>query len=580
MSKNKKTTPFKEGLKFEKFENFPEYENLKNFDSSFNPKFDQNGNITNHPIFDIFDHYEDVINDKFMILYFQMVVAAIYLEYKRLYKGLDVFIIYREKGLRSYQKNIDHALAKSEVNSINDLKKDLYEDILGMKIVLNGLPDDLPFDSNNPENSTIFALNDKKRKNQIFSDDLKKWIDGYQNLLQNKETIYNYDGETYYNYKVQLLKCLVDCSYSKYSDDYEAKSPFVDMLNEAKYTQNQLQLSDNFPLEVSQKDIQELENLRQELIDRLNDKLENEIFKVTIPHILNGELIHRVLKISNCKNSSPNKFDGFSVKIKDDYSAWYWHLEGHIQTNTGIKNMQIELQTNTERSYEIGKIKHNNMQGKKVSIYNMFFELTDIDIPSSVIKECKQLLSSDAEKLNKFNQDLEYRKKFLLNYYLNKLNNIKDIVPYSTDIKYKKQREHVEEYKKHIKLKNNISIGGETFSVTEYLKILLPYISASLYSTNAAHDTSVSAVILNKKNPSSNLADVLRKSDGTSVLAHWLIDLLRQEERNQGISSYDNSNYKDEYTIFSEGISELDIRNFAAKYSNKLCDFEQTKHIH
>ena len=69
------------------------------------------------------------------------------------------------------------------------------------------------------------------------------------------------------------------------------------------------------------------------------------------------------------------------------------------------------------------------------------------------------------------------------------------------DIKYKKQRENVEEYKKHIKLKNNISIGGETFSVTEYLKILLPYISASLYSTNAAHDTSVSAVILNKKNP-------------------------------------------------------------------------------
>lgn len=577
MSKKQKNTSFKEDLKLKKF---PEYENLKNFDSSFIPKFDQNGNITNHPIFDIFDHYEDVINDKFMILYFQMVVAAIYLEYKRLYKGLDVFIIYREKGLRSYQKNIDHALAKSEVNSIKDLKKDLYEDILGMKIVLNGLPDDLPFDSNNPENSTIFALNDTKRKNQIFSDDLKKWIDGYQNLLQNKETIYNYDGETYYNYKVQLLKCLVDCSYSKYSDDYEAKNPFVDMLNEAKYTQNQLQLSDNFPLEVSQKDIQELEDLRQKLIDRLNDKLENEIFKVTIPHILNSELIHNVLKISNCQNSSPNKFDGFSVKIKDGYSAWYWHLEGHIQTDAGIKNMQIELQTNTERSYEIGKLNHNNMQGKKVSIYDMFFELTDIDIPSSVIKDCKQLLSSDAENLNKFNQDLEYRKKFLLNYYLNKLNNIKDIVPYSTDIKYKKQRENVEEYKRHIKLKNNISIGGESFSVTEYLKMLLPYISANLYSTNAAHDTSVSAVILNKKNQSSNLADVLRKSDGTSVLAHWLIDLLRQEERNQGISLHDNSNYKDEYTIFSEGISELDIRNFAAKYSNMLCDFEQSKHIH
>lgn len=577
MSKNKKTTPFKEGLKFE---NFPEYENLKNFDSGFNPKFDKDGNITNHPIFEIFDHYEDVINDKFMILYFQMVVAAIYLEYKRLYKGLDVFIIYREKGLRSYQKNIDHALAKSEVNSINDLKKDLYEDILGMKIVLNGLPDDLPFDSNNPENSTIFALNDTKRKNQIFSDDLKKWIDGYQNLLQNKETIYNYDGETYYNYKVQLLKCLVDCSYSKYSDDYEAKNPFVDMLNEAKYTQNQLQLSDNFPLEVSPKDIQELEDLRQKLIDRLNDKLENEIFKVTIPHVLNSELIHNVLKISNCKNSSPNKFDGFSVKIKDGYSAWYWHLEGHIQTDAGIKNMQIELQTNTERSYEIGKLNHNNMQGKKVSIYDMFFELTDIDIPSHVIKECKMLVGNNIENQNKFDQNLEFRKEIILNYYLNKLNNIRDIVPYSTDVKYKKQRENVEEYKRHIKLKNNISIGGESFSVTEYLKMLLPYISANLYSTNAAHDTSVSAVILNKKKQSTNLADVLRKSDGTSVLAHWLIDLLRQEERSQEMPSYTNDIYKDEYIAFTEGLSEIDIRNFASKYSNIICESEQPKHIH
>ena len=287
MSKKQKTTSFKEDLKLKKF---PEYENLKNFDSGFNPKFDKDGNITNHPIFEIFDNYENVINDKFMILYFQMVVAAIYLEYKKLYKGLDVFIIYREKGLRSYQKNIDHALAKSEVNSINDLKNDVYEDILGMKIVLNGLPDDLPFDSNNPENSAIFALNDKKRKNQMFTDDLKKWIDGYQNLLQNKETLYNYDGETYYNYKIQLLERLIDCSYSKYSDNYEATNPFIAMLKEVQYTQKQLQLSDNFPLEVSQKDIQELEDLRQELIDRLNDRLENEIFKVNTQCFKNFKL--------------------------------------------------------------------------------------------------------------------------------------------------------------------------------------------------------------------------------------------------------------------------------------------------
>ena len=577
MSKKQKTTSFKEDLKLKKF---PEYENLKNFDSGFNPKFDKDGNITNHPIFEIFDNYENVINDKFMILYFQMVVAAIYLEYKKLYKGLDVFIIYREKGLRSYQKNIDHALAKSEVNSINDLKNDVYEDILGMKIVLNGLPDDLPFDSNNPENSAIFALNDKKRKNQMFTDDLKKWIDGYQNLLQNKETLYNYDGETYYNYKIQLLERLIDCSYSKYSDNYEAPNPFIAMLKEVQYTQKQLQLSDNFPLEVSQKDIQELEDLRQELIDRLNDKLENEIFKVTIPHILNSELIHNVLKISNCKNSSPNKFDGFSVKIKDGYSAWYWHLEGHIQTDAGIKNMKIELQTNTERSYEIGKLNHNNMQGKKVSIYDMFFELTDIDIPSHVIKECKMLVGNNIENQNKFDQNLEFRKEIILNYYLNKLNNIRDIVPYSTDVKYKKQRENVDEYKKHIKLRNNISIGGESFSVTEYLKMLLPYISANLYSTNAAHDTSVSAVILNKKNQSTNLADVLRKSDGTSVLAHWLIDLLRQEERSQEMPSYTNDIYKDEYIAFTEGLSEIDIRNFASKYSNIICESEQPKHMH
>ena len=110
--------------------------------------------------------------------------------------------------------------------------------------------------------------------------------------------------------------------------------------------------------------------------------------------------------------------------------------------------------------------------------------------------------------------------------------------------------------------------------------MLLPYISANLYSTNAAHDTSVSAVILNKKNQSTNLADVLRKSDGTSVLAHWLIDLLRQEERSQEMPSYTNDIYKDEYIAFTEGLSEIDIRNFASKYSNIICESEQSKHIH
>lgn len=541
-----------------KIEKVNDYKNLNIFDPSFSPEFDKNGNVINHPIFELFNDYFDIKNNKFIILYFQMIVAAIYLEYKRLYKGLDIFILYREKSIRSFQKNIDRSLSKEDVNSIDDLKSDTKQDILGMKLVLNNLPDSLPFDSTDPENAKIFELFEKKIKNQLFATELKKWIDDFKNLSYEKETSNMYDGETFYNYKIELLRTLIDCSYDKFSNDKNAINQYLEQLNTTLSIQKELAANDNFSLEVNPREIEELDILRLDLIDRLNEKLENEILKVTLPKVLNSSLVKDVLKVNSKKNTSPLKFDGFAVK-PDGYSGWFWDLSVSIKDpiDNSVKKIPIEFQATCERAYEISKKDHNELYGKKINIFDTFFELVPENIPPE-----------DKEKYEQNPNDL-------LLIYINKLNSIKDVVPYSTDIRYKKQRELVEKYQKCIRIKPYINHEKSKKESIEYLYSILPYITAQLYATNAAHDSSIPTVILNKKKPSNNLADVLRKSDGTSVLAHMLIEFLEQSEDsiNQKNTS---SQFLEEYKVLLKGVTEIDIRKFAQKYASIILDQKES----
>ena len=83
-----------------------ETKNLQAFDTNFVPEYDENGNLVNHPILDIFSDYLNVRNNDFTIEYFKMVVSAIFLEYRRLYPGLDIIIQFREKG-ESYAFKIE-----------------------------------------------------------------------------------------------------------------------------------------------------------------------------------------------------------------------------------------------------------------------------------------------------------------------------------------------------------------------------------------------------------------------------------------------------------------------------------------
>lgn len=503
MSNNK----FKEELKHHPISH--DIENLKAFDPNFIPKYDENGNLMNHPAMEIVDDYFNVRNNDFTIEYFKMIVSAIYLEYRRLYPGLDIIISFREKGERSLQKNADRTLRKQNINSISAWQKDIHKDILGMKIIFNRLPDELPFEYNS-ETAEIMKLNEKRLDNQMFSNVLKKWIQGYSEELQ--------DEETFYAYKIDLLSRLKDCSYDSFTDDKNAKNPFLIQLEEA-YKEKALKESDGFAFEVKKSQLNELEDLRLELVNRLNEKLENAIIDITLPRVLETDLVNKELSITSYRDPSPSKENGW-IRKSTGYVALYYSLIGSLR-NPSSKDIEIEFQANSERTHNIDSIDHNDIPGKKVDIYNDFFELKD---------------PNDEHNLK---------------YYLDILDKIEAVAAYSRESQYRIPKRKALAALEHIKLKKSPKDDEALWNFAEYA-------SPWLYTTHSAHNKAIPTVLIEKKKLSENFADILRKNDGISVLAHMLIERIEELENEKNISSEENIT-----------ITRILIRKFIEKYKNR-----------
>ena len=484
--------------------------NLKSFDPEFIPKYDENGNLINHPALDIFSDYLDVRNSDFIIEYFKMVVSAIFLEYRRLYPGLDIIIKFREKGKRSFQRNVNKALSKpiEIIDSIQAWKDDVHKDILGMKIIFNRLPDELPFDYND-DTAEIMELNKKRHSNQLFSNQLKQWIQGYSDELQ--------DEETFYNYKIELLSRLKDCSYDSFTDDDKEKNPYekplMDALNEKKEREKD---QNGFAFEVKKEQLNDLEKLRHELIDRLNEKLENAIIDYTLPHVLESDLVSEELGIKGLRNSSSTKDNGW-IRKSTGYVALYYSLIGSLKSKDKEEEIEIEFQANSERTHRIDSMDHNDIPGKKVDIYDDYFELVD---------------KNDSHDLN---------------YYINILDKIQAIALYSHEPQYNTPKKIALSALSHIKFKDT---PADNKSLIDFAKYASPW----LYTTHSAHNKAIPTVLIEKKKLSENLADILRRSDGISILAHILIEKVEELEDSKNIDTHDNS------------ITRIDIRKFIEKY--------------
>ena len=488
------------------------------------PEYDASS-TEKHPIFAFFDSYEKELNNSDIINHLEMIVAAIYLEYKTLFKGLNIFLLYRTKGGRSFNKNLDKTIPKTD--GYSDTKIDVDSDILGIKIVIDSVPDPLPFDLTDPRFSKVYELYDQKSKNISFIQKAQKWINNYYSQIPDKSIADSYNGKTYYSYKVDLLKRLKACSYDKYSDDENAGNPYSRELNKAFSSYESQTKAGTFSFDITKKEMEDIQHLVHDLEDRLNEKLENEILKATIPIVLNQPLIRDTLQVRYRLKASANRPEGLLVKT-GGYSALFNILTFFIKTPNSPTplEVQIELQGNSKRAYEIGKTDHESLANKKVHIYEIYYTLTNKEVPQHVIDEILNDLNEEDKA--KFLTDKTSKNHFILEYYINKLDSISSNVLESDEEKYSKTRDEVNDLLEYIELKSYIGSEDNKVPASEYLYSSLPYLCARLYTTNAGRISYADSVVLRELSPRDRLLDVLRSKDGISVLAYQLSKLLEK----------------------------------------------------
>ena len=199
--------------------------------------------------------------DDFNTEYVQNIAAAIYLEYKRLYPDLDIFIPFRSKGPKSFQKNISKGLfgeiKKNNGQIIFNPEKEescdkISKDIIAMKIILSHIPNVLSFDYNNPENKEIIKLQNQKISNLNFINELTDWLNNNSdNLVQ--------DEEHFYKYYIELLKRLQKSTYEECSDELEIT--YKERYERATEQYNKKKENDEFSFLVSDEQISELNKL-------------------------------------------------------------------------------------------------------------------------------------------------------------------------------------------------------------------------------------------------------------------------------------------------------------------------------
>ena len=454
--------------------------------------------------------YRSTYTNEFYTKYLQIIASAIYLEYKRQYPSLDIFIPFRQKGTKSFQKNISKALRKDYSESDeNKFNTAVLKDISAMKIVLSNVPDTLSFDYNNPRNQDIIKLQKQKIDNLNFINSLQDWIYGYdENSIQ--------DEENYYKYYVELLDRLQNSTYEECTEEVEISYAERYAMASKKY--KELKEDDEFSFFVSTEQMDEMKKLLGCLERRLDDKLQNEILNVTLPNVLNSELVQKVLRVNSKLDPSPNKDNGWVRKPKGYVAIFY-----NLQTDSGLL---IELQGQSRKRYEDdkgGTAHHNGIPGKEVKI-DSFFELVDKNDPKPLEHYISLLDKIPAESLVQHHENPNIRKKAL-------------------------------EALNHIKIKDKIQLNDDYYRNTdEYLKSFVEYITPSVWICRSAHNIARKSAGIEKKQSIEEFSDVIRKKDGVSCLAQLLID------RYESLTENDGSNIQ---------ISEREILMFAEKYLQK-----------
>lgn len=487
--------------------------------------------------------------------------SAIYLIYKEKYPELSITEPSREKGLKSFDDNMHKELNKGLQNitpsnlktgiTLSDMEKHIVSnvdnpnnftdktnsDFSGITIVLNHIDDAMYFDENDPENNEILKLKKQRNNNLKFMQSIQKFLLARDLFLTQ---------EQYFQIYIELLHRLQDSTYPECTHEIK-EGNYSSRLEFAIKNYQKLATTDSFAPNVTQGEIDELYALINCLRRRLNDKLENEVLRVTFPQVLENSLLTDDFKIQG----NYVKF----VKKGNGFCAIYYELTDALGRKT-----EVQLQSNMRyKETKNGISSHNDMPSKQVDVKH-FFELTDNRNDPELLNEYLSLLGRTSKKqeedLNQMIEDLQEKKssrtttpeeKRKLDIFIRRLqkkielietakNNIKikdkfieDIDMIDIDNTMKEDNYDIKYVgDKPVKVYDTKTTKRTSkMTIEQYLPIYAEYMSpVDMKIISSAHATAPEAYV-NKKDLIESFTEILRKGDEITFLSEFLIDKLK-----------------------------------------------------
>ncbi len=491
----------------------------------------------------------------------EYLASAIYLVYKKIAPEISITEPTRDKGFKSVDDNIHKELNRGLQNTVpsniktgitlSDMKKNIVSnpdnpnnftdktnaDFSGITIVLNHIDDAMYFDETDPENSEILRLKKQKNDNLRFIHSIKKYL--------NENDIFM-TQEDYFQIYIELLNRLQDSTYPECTHEIR-EGNYSSRLEYAITNYKKLAVANSFAPNATDDEIEELYNLTDCLKRRLYDKLENEVLRVTFPHVLADPLIADDFKVKGSFVKFVKKENGFCAIYFELIDAKGRKIEVQLQSNMRYKETKNGLST------------HNDMPNKKVDIRH-FFELTDNRNDPELLNHYLSLLGRTSKK-----QEEDLRQK------LKKLQEEKSLSTKTPEEKrqldnsirrLQKKIESIETARSNIKIKdvfveehdmvdnestkkeensNLMNVNGKEIKVydtktskrtskmtiEQYLPIYAEYFSpVAMKIISSAHATAPEAYV-NKKDLIESFTEILRKGDEVTYLSELLIDKLK-----------------------------------------------------
>ena len=437
------------------------------------------------------------------------ILGALYISASKLYPEMGIYVPGRTKSMKSsvaninkeaygslaniIPENMEEGISTDEVDKKFQMDK-ANTDFSGFTIVLGNTDDTMHFDKSDPKTSELLELRKIRDKNMKFLHSMENFLIEHDNDFFSKQELHQI--------KMELLMRLRELTYEECRKEYKGTS-FTEMLKENLGKEYDLDDYDVNEGEYLMK-LDELYELLDEMKKRIHDKYQAKILEISVPEILNDELLSAELHVKSRFIKKVIKENGFCAN--------YYEL-------TTIDGRKIELQAITKMRFKEskdGSSDHSKLPNKEIKI-TQFFE------PSS--KECDE-------------QEFIKMMTLLNNTPIAKKNSLYITPDQELSPMEKRLKRRLKVAEQNVKLKDSFEDthifpdGSEQkckYSLDEYLKNFAEYVSPKLMSVSSHHTRFHKGVAgYNKKSIISAFTEVLLKHDSTSCLAQILIDRLEE----------------------------------------------------